>query len=338
MGFCTLCGREVPDGEVCTCQQQTYDQSAYAPTSGAYTAPVEGTYTAPTAGAYTAPTAGAYTAPVEGAYTAPTAGAYTAPTETAYTQEASYAAPQYAKANDGNGIVGTVTGCIKETVSEPISAAKNFYQTATVKKSIIMVSLMAIVYVVTSFLSLIAERIYAVSQLKKSAGFSWALLDSASKKTYKKMLYAETGLGGSAFPKSIFFPILYMVLMGAVMVGVAYLINALFIKGKVQLTNLLKVAGAVSVPFTAYLLLRFVNTWIHVGAINRIVFGLAMTLICLLAMFQVFAIIKDYVADTKKFLVIVAVAVACVIIGHYIVDDLMLGKWYLYFQSFPILM
>ena len=67
MGFCTLCGREVPDGEVCTCQQQTFDQNAYAPTEGTYTAPVEGAYTAPVEGAYTAPVEGAYTAPVEGA-------------------------------------------------------------------------------------------------------------------------------------------------------------------------------------------------------------------------------------------------------------------------------
>lgn len=315
MGFCTLCGREVPDGEVCTCQQQTFDQNAYAPTEGTYTAPVEG----------------AYTAPVE--------GAYTAPTETAYTQEAAYAAPQYAApAKDSNGIVGTVTGYVKETISEPFAAAKNFYQTATVKKSVIMVSLMAIVYVVTSFLSLIAERIHVVSSMKKGSELGWALLDSAYKKELKKIAYKAAGVDGPAFAQAIFFPILYMVLMGAVMVGVAYLINALFIKGKVQLTNLLKVAGAVSVPFTTYLVLRFINNWIHVDAVNTIIFGLAMTLMCLLAMLQVFAIVKEYIPDTKKWMLVIAVAIACVIIGNYIVDGVMLGKWYPAFQAFPILM
>lgn len=324
MGFCTLCGREVPDGEVCTCQQQTFDQNAYAPTEGTYTAPVEG----------------AYTAPVEGAYTAPVEGAYTAPTETAYTQEAAYAAPQYASApaKDSNGIVGTVTGYVKETISEPFAAAKNFYQTATVKKSVIMVSLMAIVYVVTSFLSLIAERIHVVSSMKKGYELGWALLESSTKKELKKMAYKAAGVDGPAFAQAIFFPILYMVLMGAVMVGVAYLINALFIKGKVQLTNLLKVAGAVSVPFTTYLVLRFINNWIHVGAVNTIIFGLAMTLMCLLAMLQVFAIVKEYIPDTKKWMLVIAVAIACVIIGNYIVDGVMLGKWYPAFQAFPILM
>ncbi len=324
MGFCTLCGREVPDGEVCTCQQQTFDQNAYAPTEGTYTAPVEG----------------AYTAPVEGAYTAPVEGAYTAPTETAYTQEAAYAAPQYASApaKDSNGIVGTVTGYVKETISEPFAAAKNFYQTATVKKSVIMVSLMAIVYVVTSFLSLIAERIHVVSSMKKGYELGWALLESSTKKELKKMAYKAAGVDGPAFAQAIFFPILYMVLMGAVMVGVAYLINALFIKGKVQLTNLLKVAGAVSVPLTTYLVLRFINNWIHVGAINTIIFGLAMTLMCLLAMLQVFAIVKEYIPDTKKWMIVIAVAIACVIIGNYIVDGVMLGKWYPAFQAFPILM
>lgn len=316
MGFCTLCGREVPDGEVCTCQQQTFDQNAYAPTEGTYTAPVEG----------------AYTAPVE--------GAYTAPTETAYTQEAAYAAPQYASApaKDSNGIVGTVTGYVKETISEPFAAAKNFYQTATVKKSVIMVSLMAIVYVVTSFLSLIAERIHVVSSMKKGYELGWALLESSTKKELKKMAYKAAGVDGPAFAQAIFFPILYMVLMGAVMVGAAYLINALFIKGKVQLTNLLKVAGAVSVPLTTYLVLRFINNWIHVGAINTIIFGLAMTLMCLLAMLQVFAIVKEYIPDTKKWMLVIAVAIACVIIGNYIVDGVMLGKWYPAFQAFPILM
>lgn len=316
MGFCTLCGREVPDGEVCTCQQQTFDQNAYAPTEGTYTAPVEG----------------AYTAPVE--------GAYTAPTETAYTQEAAYAAPQYASApaKDSNGIVGTVTGYVKETISEPFAAAKNFYQTATVKKSVIMVSLMAIVYVVTSFLSLIAERIHVVSSMKKGYELGWALLESSTKKELKKMAYKAAGVDGPAFAQAIFFPILYMVLMGAVMVGAAYLINALFIKGKVQLTNLLKVAGAVSVPLTTYLVLRFINNWIHVGAVNTIIFGLAMTLMCLLAMLQVFAIVKEYIPDTKKWMLVIAVAIACVIIGNYIVDGVMLGKWYPAFQAFPILM
>ena len=317
MGFCTLCGREVPDGEVCTCQQQTFDQNAYAPTEGTYTAPVEG----------------AYTAPVE--------GAYTAPTETAYTQEAAYAAPQYASApaKDSNGIVGTVTGYVKETISEPFAAAKNFYQTATVKKSVIMVSLMAIVYVVTSFLSLISERIYAVSMLKKEVGpILWSAMGSAGRKAAKKAMYATAGLDGGAFAQAIFFPILYMALMGAVMVGVAYLINALFIKGKVQLTNLLKVAGAVSVPLTVILVLRFINNCIHVSALNYIIFHVAMVILGLLVMLQVFSIMNDYIVDTKKFIVILAIAVACVLIGHYIVDGLMLGKWYPYFQAFPMLM
>ena len=338
MGFCTLCGREVPDGEVCTCQQQTYDQSAYAPTEGTYTAPVEGTYTAPTAGTYTAPVEGTYTAPTAGAYTAPAEGAYTAPTETAYTQEASYAAPQYAKSNDGNGIVGTVTGCIKETVNEPISAAKNFYQTATVKKSIIMVSLMAIVYVVTSFLSLIADRIYLASQARKTAGGYWVFMSGSEKKAAKKLFYEAAGADGGAFAQAIFFPILYMALMGGVMIGLAYLINALFIKGKVQLTNLLKVAGAVSVPITASLILKFINECIHVSAVNYIIFHVAVVVLSLLVILQVLAIMKDYVVDTKKLLVILAISVAVVLIGHYIVEGLMLGKWYPLFVEFPILM
>ncbi len=332
MGFCTLCGREVPDGEVCTCQQQTFDQNAYAPTEGTYTAPVEG--------AYTAPVEGAYTAPVEGAYTAPVEGAYTAPTETAYTQEATYAAPQYASApaKDSNGIVGTVTGYVKETISEPFAAAKNFYQTATVKKSVIMVSLMAIVYVVTSFLSLIAERIHVASLAKKSCGALWIMMTSDMKKAEKKSWYAAAGVDGPAFAQAIFFPILYMALMGAVMVGVAYLINALFIKGKVQLTNLLKVAGAVSVPLTVILVLRFINNCIHVSALNYIIFHVAIVILCILVMLQVFSIMNDYIVDAKKFIVILAIAVACVLIGHYIVDGLMLGKWYPAFQAFPILM
>ena len=129
-----------------------------------------------------------------------------------------------------------------------------------------------------------------------------------------------------------------MVLMGAVMVGLAYLINALFIKGKVQLTNLLKVAGSVSVPLTTILVLQFINNCIHVSAINYIIFHVASVVLSLLVILQVLAIAKDYIADTKKFLVILAISVAVVLIGHYLVDGVMLGKWYPRFVEFPILM
>ena len=45
MGFCTFCGKQLADGEVCTCQQTASQQNVYgAPQNNEGT---QGTYTAP---------------------------------------------------------------------------------------------------------------------------------------------------------------------------------------------------------------------------------------------------------------------------------------------------
>lgn len=45
MGFCTFCGKQLADGEVCTCQQTAPQQNVYgAPQNNGGT---QGTYTAP---------------------------------------------------------------------------------------------------------------------------------------------------------------------------------------------------------------------------------------------------------------------------------------------------
>lgn len=303
MGFCTFCGKEIPEGGVCSCQQDM-NQGTYAPTEGSYS------------------TGDTYT----------TQGTYGA--ENAYA-----AAPQYNNSASGKseGIVSSVVDTFKDTVKDPIGASKDFYANASVKKATVMVSLMAIVYVVTSFLTLIANRVHAYWTMRKEIG-GWSLLSAEYKKQYKKLLYESCGLDGGAFAQAIFFPIIYMALMAAAMIGIAYLVNALFIKGKVKLTNLLKLAGSVSAPLITILVLRYINNCIHVSALNYIIFHISMVLLSLLVMLQVFGIMKDYIADTKKFLIILATAIAIMLIGHYLVDGLMLGKWYSYFESFPMLM
>lgn len=81
MGFCTFCGKQLADGEVCTCQQTAPQQNVYgAPqnnegTQGTYTAP-QGTYTAPQQGTYTAPQGGYNTSQGNGM---PQGETYTAP-------------------------------------------------------------------------------------------------------------------------------------------------------------------------------------------------------------------------------------------------------------------
>lgn len=298
MGFCTFCGKQVAEGEVCSCQQSA-PQSAFTAPQGNYAAPVNN-------------------------------------------------AVKVAKVK-GESLVSPIMDDVKAVIANPIEAGDKYFKTADRKKSIISVAALAIVYVLSSIFMLLADQLNVLSSLKKmikSTGvYSAGKLSGLSYGDMlielgmpRKTVLRSNGISGGTWVQSVFFPIVYMILMAVVVVGLFYLVNALFIKQKVQLDNILKLAGAVSVPIMVALVFNTITNFIHVRWLSNTLFRGVYTAIMAIALLQALHIIKGMIPDTKSFAFSVAIFVCGIIIFDYIIGTLFLGHFDSHFVKMPTLL
>ena len=212
MGFCTFCGKQLADGEVCTCQQTAPQQNVYgAPQNNGGT---QGTYTAPQ---------GTYTAPQQGTYTAPQGG-YNTAQGNGMPQGETYTAPQKQPKVKGDNLFTPVINSIKETAKNPLDAADTYYKTATLKTAITSMATVVVLYVLVSIFNLLGHVWHILAIAKRSYGaFAYHYTDKGDILRY-------AGISGGTWVQAIFFPIVYAILMAAIVIGMAYLVNALVIK------------------------------------------------------------------------------------------------------------
>lgn len=219
MAFCTICGKQLADGEVCTCQQN----NAQSVPQGSI----------PQGMPYTG-------APQQGS---PYTAAYGAPQQEAPKSSV-----------DMGGAFKKAIDHIKNTVKKPITAAEEYYENGTIPSSAVLIGILTIAYVFATVLNLISKIFYALSSFKKQAKGLYRLLGMSYGEYLDSIGYTRWDIlndysinVGTIF-QSIFFPIIYIVLMGATVFGLFYLIDAVVLKKKTDVNKIASLCGAVSVP------------------------------------------------------------------------------------------
>ena len=333
MGFCTICGKPLADGEVCTCQQEA-TQGVYDATQQG--ADIQGTYTAP-----------AQDVNYQGTYSASqdtTAQAtYTAP------QDNSDAVPKKAKVKmpKGNGKCpfSPIFDNARDIIDNPLDAGKNYYKKADLKTMIISLSTLAGLYVLTSLFNLLGT-VWHVLAVNKRAVKPLLAISGMKYGDYLKMtgtsrgdILRASGITGGTWVQSIFFPIIYMVLMGAAIVGLVFLINSLIVKKqKIEIINIGKFCAAVSLPIGVSLAARFLNGFVHVAWLNGTLFAALYIAGLVVALLEALEIIKELVQDKKQFVLVFLAMVVGIIIADYLIGDLFLGHFFSRFSAMPHLL
>lgn len=334
MGFCTICGKPLADGEVCTCQQ-TASQGVYnvAPQQDTN---VQGTYAAPqqdvnVQGTYTAPQ---QDAGVQGGYTAPQQDANVQGSYAAGTQDNSGAAPKKDKVkmpkSDGKCPFAPIIENAKDMIENPLDAGSNYYKKATMKATITSLATLAVLYVLTSLFNLLGSALHVFSVYR--AAIRLHIMSRGEALRY-------SGITGGTWVQAIFFPIIYMALMGAALIGLVFLVNKLIVKKeKIEILNIAKFCASVSLPIGISLVARFLNGFVHVAWLNGTVFAALYFAGLLLALLQAFELIREFVPDKKKYVLVLGILVIGIIVADYLIGDLFLGHFFSRFSTMPHLL
>lgn len=306
MGFCTACGKPLADGEVCTCQQTT----AATPEQGVYSA--------------------AQTDVAQG----------TAQAETV-AKKVKVKMPKV----DGNGLFAPIIDNCKDTIENPLDAGNNYYKKATTKATITSLVTLAVLYVLTSVFNLLGNALHVLSIYKKSVKPALALYGIKYGDYLKEMgvkrsdLLRTSGITGGSWVQAIFFPIIYMVLMGAVIIGLVYVVNQFIVKKeKVQIMNVAKFCASVSLPISVALVVRFLDGFVHVAWLNGTVLAGIYFAALLIALLQAFEIVRELVQDKKQYVLSLCVMVFGIVLFNYLVGTLFLGHFFPWFKAVPSLL
>lgn len=300
MAFCTICGKQLADGEVCTCQQnnaQSVPQGSI-PQGMPYTgAPQQGS-------PYTA----AYGAPQQG---------------TSYTGAPQQGTPK--SPVDMGGAFKKAIDHIKNTVKKPITAAEEYYENGTIPSSAVLIGILTIAYVFATVLNLISKIFYALSSFKKQAKGLYRLwgmtygeyLDSIGYTRWD--ILNDYSINVGTIFQSIFFPIIYIVLMGATVFGLFYLIDAVVLKKKTDVNKIASLCGAVSVPLIGAMAVKILYNFIRVGALRGFFFPIFIVFMSVLTAIQGFTILSKEIKDRKQLVISLAILVAGLVTVEYLI-------------------
>ena len=300
MAFCTICGKQLADGEVCTCQQnnaQSVPQGSI-PQGMPYTgAPQQGS-------PYTA----AYGAPQQG---------------TSYTGAPQQGSPK--SSVDMGGAFKKAIDHIKNTVKKPITAAEEYYENGTIPSSAVLIGILTIAYVFATVLNLISKIFYALSSFKKQAKGLYRLwgmtygeyLDSIGYTRWD--ILNDYSINVGTIFQSIFFPIIYIVLMGATVFGLFYLIDAVVLKRKTDVNKIASLCGAVSVPLIGAMAVKILYNFIRVGALRGFFFPIFIVFMSVLTAIQGFTILSKEIKDRKQLVISLAILVAGLVTVEYLI-------------------
>lgn len=309
MGFCTFCGKQLADGEVCNCEQSRQAQAQQA----AQTQQAQG-YN------YGQPQGSPYAQQAQGA-------PYGQPGQQAQKSKA---------AADIEGGVKDAVNYAKEYVKDPFKSTEEFYKKKSLSASAVLVAVSAVACVLATLLNLISMIIYKIAyarSLYRATGahllvsFNKAL--KAAGMTKWDILHEADGvypaLHGWNFIQAIFFPLIYIVLMTAAAIGISLLIQNVIMKEKTDLNKAAALAGSVSLPVIGMLVISIVSHFIHVAALNDLIFPILIKCLGVLAIIQGSICLGHEIKDNKKLVISIAMFVAAFMIVNYLVNLLILS-------------
>lgn len=290
MAFCTICGKQLADGEVCTCQQNNAQSvpQGNIPQGMPYTG-----------------------APQQGA---PYTAAYGAPQQEAPKSSV-----------DMGGAFKKAIDHIKNTVKKPITAAEEYYENGTIPSSAVLIGILTVAYVFATVLNLISKIIYTLADAKKSLKGMYRLLGMSYGEYLKSLgvtrwdILNNASINVGTIFQSIFFPIIYIVLMGATVFGLFYLIDAVVLKKKTDVNKIASLCGAVSVPLIGAMAVRILYNFIHVSALRGFFFPIFIVCMSVLTAIQGFTILSKEIKDRKQLVLSLAILVAGLVTVEYLI-------------------
>ena len=214
---------------------------------------------------------------------------------------------------------------IKNTVKKPITAAEEYYENGTIPSSAVLIGILTIAYVFATVLNLISKIFYALSSFKKQAKGLYRLLGMSYGEYLDSIGYTRWDIlndysinVGTIF-QSIFFPIIYIVLMGATVFGLFYLIDAVVLKKKTDVNKIASLCGAVSVPLIGAMAVKILYNFIRVGALRGFFFPIFIVFMSVLTAIQGFTILSKEIKDRKQLVISLAILVAGLVTVEYLI-------------------
>lgn len=241
---------------------------------------------------------------------------------------AAYGAPQQEAPKssvDMGGAFKKAIDHIKNTVKKPITAAEEYYENGTIPSSAVLIGILTIAYVFATVLNLISKIFYALSSFKKQAKGLYRLLGMSYGEYLDSIGYTRWDIlndysinVGTIF-QSIFFPIIYIVLMGATVFGLFYLIDAVVLKKKTDVNKIASLCGAVSVPLIGAMAVKILYNFIRVGALRGFFFPIFIVFMSVLTAIQGFTILSKEIKDRKQLVISLAILVAGLVTVEYLI-------------------
>ena len=288
MAFCTICGKQLADGEVCTCQQNNAQSvpQGNIPQGMPYAGAQQNGYSAP----YGASQQGGQSSSV-----------------------------------DMGGAFKKAIDHIKNTIKKPITAAEEYYENGTIPSSAVLIGILTVAYVLATILNLVSKIIYTLAHARKSAksflifGLSYSEYLDELGITRWDILKQSASINVGTFFQSIFFPIIYIAIMGGAVVGLFCLIDAFVLKKKTDINKIASLCGAVSVPLIGATVVRVISNFINVSALRGFFFPIFIVCMSVLTAIQGFVILNKEIKDRKQLVISLAILVAGLVTVEYLI-------------------
>lgn len=295
MGFCTFCGKQLADGEICNCEQSAQARAQQAQNNNGQ------------------PQGSPYAQQAQG-------NPYGQPQ------------PQYQQNSakvDVEGGVKEAVEFVKSYVKDPVNSAEEFYKKKSLPASAVLVAVSLVSYILATLLNLVTIIIYKLSYARRTmrafVAYSMSfgeILDELEMTRWDILHDSGYGYGeihGWNFIQAVFFPVIYVVLMVAAAVGISLLIQKVILKEKADINKAAAFAGTASVPVIGMLAISIISHVIHVAAFNGLIFPILIKCLGVLAIVQGAICLKHEIKDNKKLVIAIAMYVAAFMIVNYLV-------------------
>ncbi len=297
MAFCTFCGKQIADGEVCTCQQQAAPQQ---------TAPQE----------------------AQPVYTA--APQQAAP---AYTAAPQQAAPQPKGPSPFGEGFKTVGGFFKSVFKKPFEATEEFFDKANLVASGFLWLVLMVVYIFENIINTAMGYVLfengSETRLMYMYDNSRSFLRGVIGNCYSNKAIYDVSFG--SFVQAFFFPMLWMITMTAVMFGLGILINVLFVKGnfKKAVVKIGALCGVTAAGMTAIQVVAILKNFIVVSGVN-VIFTVVQYIIALFVIIQGLICVKKIFENKNKAFLAMMIMIAGLVLTSFF-SELFYGYFAPYF-------
>jgi hypothetical protein len=283
MAFCAYCGKQIADGEICSCQQQQTNQNV----NGGWQGQPQGQ---PQMGWQGQP----QQQPNPQVYYQQASQVYGQTSEQA--RQASAAAGQAASqyASQAGNILNETVGHVLLILKAPADAAKSFVVSANIKVSIVLVVLQAILSGLFSLC--IVAKLNSLISIERSRYLNYDY-------------FSKGGAFGYTFLMSIVFSIVFMLLAWAV---------AAISKGKSSYQQMLSVAGIRSTYLMPVALISIILFFIKPGY-GITFFFLAGAFITCSALIESLRVVPGINENLKTYLAVIAMIIFSIIVIYFTV-------------------